>query len=93
MHWPLWRPPLPLLISVVAAASVAGDQMGYLLGWLGHFDIIANNIDFIAVVMVLVSVIPWGIEFLKRRRNPGTPVNEPVDGPGKEPAAVLATEE
>jgi membrane-associated protein len=40
-----------------------------LLGtWLGHFDIIAKNIDVIAVIMVLVSVLPWGIEFLKRRR-------------------------
>ena len=41
-----------------------------LLGtWLGHFEIIARNIDVIAVVMVLVSVAPWVIEFLKRRRN------------------------
>jgi len=166
---------LPLLIGVVAAASVAGDQVGYLLGrkfgrrwfkddarilktshltqteeffqrhggsavvlarfvpiirtyaplaagiahytyrkftlwnilgavawsvsvillgsWLGHFDIIANNIDLIAVAMVLVSVIPWGIEFLKRRKNRDTTVNEPVDEPEKEPAAVLAAEE
>lgn len=40
-----------------------------LLGtWLGHFEIVAKNIDVIAVVMVLVSVLPWGIELLKRRR-------------------------
>ncbi|WP_432244979.1 DedA family protein [Arthrobacter sp. G.S.26] len=40
-----------------------------LLGsWLGHYDFVANNIDVIAVVMVLVSVLPWGIEFLKHRR-------------------------
>ncbi|HEY8753808.1 MAG TPA: VTT domain-containing protein [Arthrobacter sp.] len=164
---------LPLLIGVVAAASVAGDQVGYLLGrkfgrrwfkddarilktshltqteeffhrhggsaivlarfvpiirtyaplaagtanytyrkftlwniagavawsasvillgsWLGHFDVIANNIDIIAVAMVLVSVIPWGIEFLKRRKNRDT--NEPVDEPEKEHAEALATEE
>lgn len=36
---------------------------------LGHFEIVAKNIDVIAVVMVLVSVLPWGIELLKRRRN------------------------
>jgi membrane-associated protein len=166
---------LPVLIGVVAAASVAGDQAGYLLGrkfgrrwfkddarilktshltqtegffrrhggsavvlarfvpiirtyaplaagiahytyrkftlwnilgavawsvsvillgsWLGHFDIIANNIDLIAVAMVLVSVIPWGIEFLMRRRNRGTMVNEPVAEPQKEPVEALATEE
>ncbi len=40
-----------------------------LLGtWLGHYDLIANNIDVIAVVMVLVSVVPWIIQFLRRRR-------------------------
>jgi membrane-associated protein len=41
-----------------------------LLGtWLGHYEIIAKNIDVIAVVMVLVSVVPWVIQFLKRRRS------------------------
>lgn len=41
-----------------------------LLGtWLGHFEIVAKNIDVIAVVMVLVSVLPWGIELLKRRNH------------------------
>ncbi|WP_349627139.1 VTT domain-containing protein [Arthrobacter sp. C9C5] len=41
-----------------------------LLGtWLGHYEIIAKNIDVIAVVMVLVSVAPWVIQFLKRRRS------------------------
>jgi membrane-associated protein len=41
-----------------------------LLGtWLGHYEIIAQNIDVIAVVMVLVSVVPWVIQFLKRRRS------------------------
>ncbi|MGO4234667.1 DedA family protein [Pseudarthrobacter sp. YAF2] len=40
-----------------------------LLGtWLGHYEIIAKNIDVIAVLMVLVSVVPWAVEFLKRRR-------------------------
>jgi len=40
-----------------------------LLGtWLGHYEIIAKNIDVIAVLMVLVSVVPWAVEYLKRRR-------------------------
>ncbi|MCZ2401636.1 VTT domain-containing protein [Paenarthrobacter sp. Z7-10] len=40
-----------------------------LLGtWLGRFDVIAKNIDVIAVIMVLISVLPWGIEFLRSRR-------------------------
>ena len=41
-----------------------------LLGtWLGHYEIIAKNIDVIAVVMVLVSVVPWVLQFLRRRRS------------------------
>lgn len=41
-----------------------------LLGtWLGHYEIVAKNIDVIAVVMVLVSVVPWIIQLLKRRRS------------------------
>jgi membrane-associated protein len=41
-----------------------------LLGtWLGHYEIVAKNIDVIAVIMVVVSVVPWVIEFLKRRRS------------------------
>ncbi|WP_285244669.1 VTT domain-containing protein [Pseudarthrobacter sp. fls2-241-R2A-127] len=40
-----------------------------LLGtWLGQYEIVAKNIDVIAVLMVLVSVIPWAVEYLKRRR-------------------------
>lgn len=41
-----------------------------LLGtWLGHYEIIAKNIDVIAVAMVLVSVLPWAIQLLRRRRS------------------------
>ena len=50
--------------AVAWAASVT------LLGtWLGHFDIIAKNIDVIAVAMVLVSVVPAAVQLLRRRRN------------------------
>lgn len=49
--------------AILWAASVT------LLGsWLGRFDFVAKNIDVIAIVMVLVSVLPWGIEFLKHKR-------------------------
>ena len=41
-----------------------------LLGtWLGHYAIIANNIDIIAIAMVLVSVLPWLVQLLRRRRS------------------------
>jgi membrane-associated protein len=46
-----------------------------LLGsWLGHFEIVAKNIDVIAMVMVLVSLLPWGIELVKQKcaRTPET---------------------
>ncbi|MFE4834844.1 VTT domain-containing protein [Arthrobacter sp. NPDC056691] len=55
------------LWNVVGALAWAASVT--LLGtWLGHFEIVARNIDVIAVVMVLVSVLPWGIEYLKHRR-------------------------
>ncbi|WP_354237348.1 VTT domain-containing protein [Arthrobacter sp. UYEF3] len=53
-----------------------------LLGtWLGHYEIIAKNIDVIAVVMVLASVLPWGIQLLRQRRrhrraSAGAPADE-----------------
>jgi membrane-associated protein len=51
-----------------------------LLGtWLGHFEVIARNIDVIAVVMVLIPVLPWGVQLLKRRRqNRGPGVDDPA---------------
>lgn len=52
------------------AGALAWAVSVTLLGtWLGHFEIVAKNIDVIAVVMVLGSVLPWGIEFLKRRNH------------------------
>ncbi len=51
------------------AGALAWATSVTLLGtWLGHFEVIAKNIDIIAVVMVLASVLPWGIQLLKRRR-------------------------
>jgi len=55
------------LWNIVGALAWAASVT--LLGtWLGHYEIIAKNIDVIAVVMVLVSVVPWVLQFLKRRR-------------------------
>jgi membrane-associated protein len=40
-----------------------------LLGfWLGRYDWIGANIDLIFVLIVLVSVVPVGVELLKSRR-------------------------
>ena len=55
------------LWNITGALAWAGSVT--LLGtWLGHFDIIARNIDVIAVAMVLLSVLPAIVQFLKRRR-------------------------
>lgn len=59
-YFTLWN-----VIGAVAW-SVSVTMLGT---WLGHFDIIARNIDVIAVAMVLVSVVPGVVHFLKRRRN------------------------
>jgi membrane-associated protein len=36
--------------------------------WLGRFHVIGNNIELIAVLIVLISFIPIGIEYLRGRR-------------------------
>ncbi|WP_018761638.1 DedA family protein [Arthrobacter sp. 135MFCol5.1] len=67
------------LWNIVGAAAWATSVT--LLGtWLGHYDIIAKNIDVIAVLMVVVSVVPWAVEYLKRRRaNRGAAAEPPVE--------------
>jgi membrane-associated protein len=37
--------------------------------WLGRIPVVANNVDLIAVAIVLVSIIPIGIEALRARRS------------------------
>ncbi|RAM38344.1 DedA family protein [Arthrobacter globiformis] len=55
------------LWNIVGAVAWATSVT--LLGtWLGHYEIIAKNIDVIAVLMVLASVVPWAVEYLRRRR-------------------------
>ncbi|GAA5230473.1 DedA family protein [Arthrobacter cryoconiti] len=55
------------LWNVVGALGWASSVV--LLGtWLGHFEIVAKNIDVIAVVLVLLSVLPGAISILRRRR-------------------------
>ena len=39
--------------------------LGY---WLGQIDFVANNIEAILVLVVLLSVVPLGIEYLRSRR-------------------------
>ncbi|MEW1808840.1 VTT domain-containing protein [Pseudarthrobacter sp. NPDC080039] len=39
--------------------------------WLGHIEFIAKNIDVLATLLVLLSVIPVGVEALRRRGRAG----------------------
>ena len=89
------------LWNIVGALAWATSVV--LLGtWLGHYEIIARNIDVIAVVMVLVSVVPGVIQFLRRRRNnragAGAGAGADADGTGHDtarriPAGEPAAEE
>jgi membrane-associated protein len=60
----------------IAGALAWATSVTLLGSWLGHFEIVAKNIDVIAVIMVLVSILPWGVEFLKRRRKDPSAVPE-----------------
>jgi membrane-associated protein len=48
--------------------------LGY---WLGQIDFVKDNIEAILVLVVLISVVPLGIEYLRSRRK-GEPAGEPV---------------
>ncbi|MGO4192309.1 DedA family protein [Arthrobacter sp. YAF17] len=80
----------------IAGALAWGSSVTLLGTWLGHYEIVANNIDVIAVVMVLVSVLPWVIQFLKRRRRNRGAATEPAadygDAAGDLPAEGMARE-
>jgi membrane-associated protein len=53
-----------------------------LLGfWLGHYEWIGANIDLLFIMIVLVSVVPVGIELLKTgARRPPTKMSEAGGG-------------
>lgn len=72
-----------------AGALAWGTSVTLLGSWLGHYEIIAKNIDVIAVVMVLVSVLPWGIQLLKRRRANRGDAAEPAADFGDDTASEL----
>lgn len=56
------------LWNIAGAVGWAGSIT--LLGtWLGHYEIIANNIDIIAIVLVFLSVVPGLISILRKRRS------------------------
>lgn len=56
-----------------------------LLGtWLGHFDFIAKNIDVIAILLVLVSLLPGVIGLLRSRRRARIAAQGPTQGSSRD---------
>ncbi len=57
-----------VLFNLVGAAlwGIGVTLLGY---WLGQFEWVGKNIDIIFIVIVLISVIPIGVELLKARGN------------------------
>jgi membrane-associated protein len=56
--------------------AVGVTTLGY---YLGNISFIKNNIDAVLILIVLVSVLPMGVEFVlarRRHRTAGTPVGE-----------------
>jgi membrane-associated protein len=52
-----------------AIGGVAWAVIAVLAGfWLGRIPFVANNVDLIAVAIVVVSLIPIAIEMLRARR-------------------------
>jgi membrane-associated protein len=60
-------------IYTVIGGVIWGVGVTLLGHWLGNVDVIKNNIELIALLIIAVSLIPVAIEFLRaRRRDRGT---------------------
>ena len=62
---------LYVLYSVIGGVLWAGGvtALGY---WLGNVAVIRDHIELFAILVVVISLIPVGLEFLKARRNRST---------------------
>jgi membrane-associated protein len=61
--------------------------LGY---WLGQIDFVHKNIEAILVVVVLVSVVPLAVEYLRSRRKGAAASTAPAGPAGPGPAAPAA---
>jgi membrane-associated protein len=67
-------------IAYTAVGGVLWVALVTLLGFfLGNITFIQKNIDLVLILIVLVSLIPMGLEFLKHRREAKAAVREVVD--------------
>jgi membrane-associated protein len=71
------------LVFNVIGGVLWGAGVTLLGSWLGNIDVVKNNVEAILILIVLVSVVPIGIEFLrarsKARKESGPEVSEPDD--------------
>lgn len=62
------------VLGALAWALVA-SLAGY---WFGHIAFVAGHVDLIAVLLVVLSVVPIGIDLLRARRSRPEPAAEPT---------------
>ncbi|MGW0874049.1 DedA family protein [Streptomyces sp. NPDC002740] len=77
------------LVFNVIGGVLWGAGVTLLGSWLGNIDFVKKNIEAILILIVLVSVIPIAIEFLRARskakKNPQqTPQQAPAQTPGQQ---------
>ncbi|MGW7239667.1 DedA family protein [Streptomyces sp. NPDC054804] len=68
------------LVFNVIGGVLWGAGVTLLGSWLGKIDVVKNNIEAILILIVLVSVIPIAIEFLRARAKSkkATPAEQPL---------------
>ncbi|POX55705.1 hypothetical protein C3489_08940 [Streptomyces sp. Ru71] len=67
------------LVFNVIGGVLWGAGVTLLGSWLGNIDFVKNNIEAILILIVLVSVVPIAIEFLRaRRKSRNAPQAEPA---------------
>ena len=64
----------------ITGAVLWATSVTLLGSWLGHFDVIAKNIDVIAIIIVAASVVPWAVEWSRRRRAQQVSTKAPGSG-------------
>jgi membrane-associated protein len=80
------------LIFNVIGGVLWGAGVTLLGSWLGNSDFVKNNIEAILILIVLVSVIPIGIEFLRARgKQKKAPQTTPEPSRPAPPAMDTAT--
>ncbi|MEU7381316.1 MULTISPECIES: VTT domain-containing protein [unclassified Streptomyces] len=75
------------LVFNVIGGVLWGAGVTLLGSWLGNIGVVKNNIEAILILIVLVSVVPIIIEFLRARSKAKNAPEEPAD-PAPQPAAA-----